>query len=124
MKILIIDPSPLFRQAVRNFIGALPQCEGVTAASLREALGLAAAREADLVLIDYSLCRAGAESVPCRFKALAPAARVLVLTEDAAAYHHSCLAAGADGCLAKDALGHELAQLVAGLAPEPGKELA
>jgi len=124
MKILVIDPSPLFRQAARNFIGALPRCECVAAGSLHEALGLALVRDADLVLIDYSLCRAGAESAPRRFKRLAPAARVLLLTEDAADYRKSCLAAGADGCIAKDTLGRELPQLVAGMASHTGKELA
>jgi DNA-binding NarL/FixJ family response regulator len=124
MKILVIDPSPLFLRAARNFIDALPRCECVAAASLDEALGQAAAREADLVLVDYSLRGAGAQSAAHRLKALAPAARVLLLTEDATAYQNSCLATEADGCLARDSLGSELPQLVAGLAPTVKKECA
>lgn len=113
MKILVIDPSTLFLRAVRSFIGALPRCECIFAASLDEALGLAATREADLVLIDYSLRGDGAEPAAHRLKVLVPTARVLLLTEDAAAYHSSCLAAEADGCLVKDTLGVDLPQLVA-----------
>jgi len=124
MKILVIDPSPLFLRAARNFIGALPRCECAVAASLDEALGLAATREADVVLIDYSLRGDGAQGAAHRLKALAPAARVLLLTEDAAAYRNSCLAAEADGCLAKDTLGIDLPQLVTSHATEFGKEYA
>lgn len=124
MKILVIDPSPLFLRAARNFIDALPHCKCVAAASLDEALGLAAVREVDLVLIAYSLRGAGEAGAAHRLKALAPAARVLLLTEDAAAYRNSCLVAEADGCLAKDSLGNELPQLVAGFAPELRKECA
>jgi len=124
MKILVIDPNPLFLRAARNFIGALPRCECFAAASLDAALGLAAAREADLVLIDYSLRGDGAACAAPRLKTLAPAARVLLLTGDAAAYRGSCLAAEADGCLARDSLGSELPHLVAGFIPEPGKEFA
>lgn len=124
MKILVIDPSPLFLRALCNFINALPRCECIAAASLDEALGLAAVREVDLVLVAYSLRRAGAESAAHRLKALRPAARVLLLTEDAAGYRSSCLAAEADGCLALDSLGADLPQLVAGFALEPGEECA
>ncbi|MBK6630979.1 MAG: response regulator transcription factor [Betaproteobacteria bacterium] len=113
MKILVIDKSPQFLQAARNFIGVLPACECLTAASLQEALGLEAARQADMVLIDYSLRSAGGESAARRFKALAPAARVVLLTEDVAAYRDSCMAAGADECAAKDAIGRDLPRLVA-----------
>lgn len=124
MKILVIDPNPLFLRAARNFIDALPRCECFAVASLDEALGLAAAREADMVLIDYSLRGERAACAAPRLKALAPAARVLLLTGDAAAYRDSCLAAEADGCLARDSLGSDLPQLVAGFIPEPGKEFA
>ena len=85
MNILVIDPSPLFLQATRNFIEALPHCRCVAVASADDALGLPAAREADLVLIDYSLRgerAGGAGFVAHRLKALAPAARVLLLTEE------------------------------------------
>lgn len=122
MKILVIDPSPLFLRAVCNFIKALPRCECVAAASLDEALGLATVRQVDLVLIAYSLRRVGAASAAHRLKALAPAVRVLLLTEDAADYRSSCLAAEADGCLATDSLGSDLPRLVAGLALGLGKE--
>lgn len=124
MKILVIDPSPLFLRAVCNFINALPRCECVAAASLDEALELTAVREMDLVLIAYSLRRAGAESAALRLKALVPAVRVLLLTEDAAGYRNSCLAVEADGCLATDSLASDLPPLVAGLALELGKECA
>ncbi|MDK9702226.1 MAG: hypothetical protein OEL20_03740 [Sulfuritalea sp.] len=124
MKILVIDPSQIFLRAACNFIDALPRCECVAAASPDEALGLPAVSEVDLVLIAYSLRRAGTESSAHRFKALAPAARVLLLTENAADYRNSCLAAEADGCLAIDSLGSELPQLVASLAPEPRREYA
>jgi DNA-binding NarL/FixJ family response regulator len=121
---MVIDPSPLFRRAARNFIGALPGCEGLVAASLGEALDSAAARDVGLVLIDWSLCR-DADGAPRRLRALAPAARVLLLTgEDAADYRQSGLAAGADGCLAKDALGRELPRIVAALAPQTARAAA
>lgn len=124
MKILVIDPSQIFLRAACNFIDALPRCECVAAASPDEALGLPAVSEVDLVLIAYSLRRAGTESSAHRFKALAPAARVLLLTENAADYRNSCLAAEADGCFAKDTLGSDLARLVAGHAANLGKECA
>jgi DNA-binding NarL/FixJ family response regulator len=124
MNILVIDPSPLFLRAARNFIDALPRCKCFAAASLDEALGLPAVRGADLVLIDYSLRGAGAVPAAHRLKMLAPAARVLLLTEDAAAYRDHCLAAEADGCLARDSFGSELPRLVAGVMPEFGKECA
>lgn len=49
MKILVIDPSPLFLRAARNFICALPRCECATVASPDETLGLASACEVDIV---------------------------------------------------------------------------
>jgi DNA-binding NarL/FixJ family response regulator len=124
MKILVIDSNPLFLRATRNFIDALPRCECFVAASLDEALALAVAREANVVLIDYSLRGDRVAPAAQRLKALAPAARVLLLTEDVAAYRDSCLAAEADGCLARDSLGSDLPQLFAGFIPEPGKEFA
>ena len=124
MKILVIDPNPIFLRAAYNFIDALPRCECAAAASLTEALDLAATREADVVLIDYSLRGEGAQHAAPRLKALAPAARMLLMTEDAASYRSSCLAAEADSCVAKDSLGHYLAQLVAGHAANCAKECA
>lgn len=124
MRILVIDPSPLFLQAVRTFIGALPNCECMFAASLAEALDLAEAREVDLVLIDYALRGEGAELAAHRIKVLAPAALVLLLTEDAATYRNSCLAVKADGCLAKDSFGTDMPQLVASHMTKCGTEWA
>jgi DNA-binding NarL/FixJ family response regulator len=124
MKILVIDPNPLFLRVVYNFIGALPSCECAVAASITEALHLAETREADVVLISYSLRGSAAEHSAPRLRELAPAAQVLLLTEDAATYHDSCLAAEADGCLAKDTFGRDLARLVTGHAANFGKECA
>ena len=124
MKILVIDPSQIFLRAACNFINALPRCECIAAASLGEALEQPAVQEANLALIDYSLRNADAKSAAHRVNALAPTALVLLLTEDAADYSNSSRAAEADGCLAKDTLGIELPQLVAGLALELEKERA
>lgn len=124
MKILVIDPNPLFLQAAHNFIGALPACECITATSLQAALDQDA-WPADMALIDYSLRRAGGESAVLRLKALAPQARVVLMTPaDAAAYRNSCLAAGADDCAAKDALGSEMPRLVSAREPALKKECA
>lgn len=122
MKILIIDPNPLFRRAARNFVSALPGCEAIAVASPHEALESAAMREAGLALIDYSL--RGAVRRLRSAAALAPVAQVLLLTEDAADYRGSCLAAGADGCLVRDDLGHALPQLVAGLLRQTARQPA
>lgn len=121
MRILVIDPSPLFLKAARNFINALPACECATAASPQEAFEREAVQGAELVLVDYSLRHRGGENMVRRIKALAPAARVVLLADDAPAYRNSCLAAGADGCAAKDALDKELPRLLAG---QPRKECA
>jgi DNA-binding NarL/FixJ family response regulator len=113
MRILVIDPNPLFLQAARNYIGALPQCECLTAATLQEGFALQAARQAELVLVDYALRHQGGENRVRGLKALAPAARLVLLAEDATAYRNSSLAAGADDCATKNALGSELARLLA-----------
>lgn len=121
MRILVIDPNTLFLQAARNFIGALPQCECFAAATLQEAFEQDALRRAELVLLDYSLRRRAGENLVGRIRMLAPAARVVMLAGDAPAYRSLCLAAGADECIAKDALGHELPRL---LASRAGRECA
>lgn len=122
MKVLVIDPSPLFLQAVRNFIGALPQGECLAAASLQEAFERKMAQQADLVLIDYTLRHKDGENMVRRLKALAPGARMVLLAQDAATYRNSCLAAGADDCAGKDALGDELPRLLAGCAARAQQE--
>jgi DNA-binding NarL/FixJ family response regulator len=122
MKILVIDPNPLFRQASRNFIAALPECECRVAASLQDALRHDETRRADMILIDYALGRRCAGDGVRALRTLAPAARIVLLAEDAAAYRDSSLAAGADDCTGKDALGSDLPRLLAGLARRGGRE--
>ncbi|MDT3736394.1 MAG: response regulator [Denitratisoma sp.] len=122
MKILVIDPNPLFRQASRNFIAALPECECLVAASLQDALDQDETRRSDMILIDYALGRRGAGCGMHALRTLAPAACIVLLADDAAAYRGSSLAAGADDCTGKDALGRELPRLLAGLARRGGQE--
>lgn len=117
MKILVVDPSPLFLQAAHNFIASLPGCEAVLARSSDEALQQASAAHVDLVLLDYAERRAGGANLVHRIKSLVPPPMVVLLTPgDAAAYRTNCLRAGADASAAKDSLGSELPALVAGLA--------
>lgn len=122
MKILVIDPNPLFRQASRNFIAALPECECLVAASLQDALGHEETHRTEMILIDYALGRHDAGFGMHALRALAPAARIVLLADDAAVYRGSSLAAGADDCAGKDALGSELPRLLAGLACRGGQE--
>ncbi len=122
MKILVIDPNPLFRQASRNFIAALPECECLVAASLQDALHQESTCQTEMILIDYALGHGDMEGALRALRARVPAARVVLLAEDAAAYRDSCLAAGADDCADKNALGSELPLLLAGLAAEPRRE--
>jgi len=122
MKILVIDPSPHFLQAMCNFINALPRCECIAATSLDEAFEQPSMQEVNLALINYSLRNADAKSAAHRIRLEAPTAMVLLLTEDGADYYDSCLAAEAHGCLVTDSLGSDLPPLVAGLAHELERE--
>jgi DNA-binding NarL/FixJ family response regulator len=122
MKILVIDPNPLFLQAASNFIAALPECECLVAASLQDALRQETTCQTDMILIDYALGRRGAGGAVRKLRALAPAARIVLLAEDAVAYRDSCLAAGSDDCAGKDELGKALPRLLAGSAARPKRK--
>ncbi|MBI3140504.1 MAG: response regulator transcription factor [Rhodocyclales bacterium] len=125
MRILVVDPNPLFLQAAANFLAALAGCETVLAGSGEEALRLAPTQQFDMVLLDYALGRADGVDLLRQLKLRAWPPLIVVLSpEDASAYRAACLEAGADACLAKASLGADLPALLMELAQQDGASRA
>jgi DNA-binding NarL/FixJ family response regulator len=133
MKILVIDDHPVARRGLQALAEEAFQRTVVTPVSTgRQALAHAAEDPPDLIVLDLRMPGENAASLCQELLARAPAARLVVFT----AYPEleeirECLAAGAHGCLLKDAsepnVGRALMRIMAGdtiIEPRIAKGLA
>jgi DNA-binding NarL/FixJ family response regulator len=114
-RVLIVDDHPVVRMGLRALIEQSGQYEICgEAGAPPEALKLAAREQPDLLILDLMLGGRGGADFTAQCLAVAPGARVLVLSQhDEALYAERVLAAGARGYLMK---GEELAGVLDALA--------
>ena len=114
LDVLVIDDHDVVRLGVRHVLGDLERlCTIREADNLRDALAALRARPADLVMLDLGLGDEFALASLPRLRDAAPAVRILVLSSmPEGMYAERCLRAGADGFVAKSALGAELLDAV------------
>ena len=114
VRVLVVDDHPVVTHGVSLLLRADPDIELVGSARTgREALDTAAGLEPDVVLLDLRLPDMLATEVTRRLKSVVPGARILLFTAyaDHAALPDA-LAAGAAGCLLKDASTTDLAAAI------------
>ena len=113
-RVLIVDRHPVVRRGLRSMLAALPDMVVVgEAASGAETVRTVAATVPDLVLLDLQLTRPDGIQVTRQLRRLAPATRIVVLTQhDDPHLATRALEAGADGCLLKSAALDELATAI------------
>lgn len=103
VRVLVVDDQRLFADALAMFLGQAAGIEVVgTAASGPEAIDLAVANLADVVLMDLFMPRMDGLEATKRLRSIRPETHVIVLsglTDETVA--DEALAAGADGYLAK-----------------------
>jgi DNA-binding NarL/FixJ family response regulator len=114
MRVLLIDDSPTFLQAIASLVRAWSDVELVSVASSGEE-GLARAAEVrpDLVLVDVVMPGLDGFETTRRLKALPTPARVVVVSlSDQPPYYKAAIEAGADGFVAKGDLPRALGDLL------------
>jgi DNA-binding NarL/FixJ family response regulator len=118
IRVLIADDHPMFRRGLR---GVLEEADDVTvvgeATDGAEAVSLAVAENADVVLMDLAMATTGGIEATAELAARAPDVAVLVLTmatDEGTA--HAALRAGARGYLVKGAAGQEILTAVRSVA--------
>jgi DNA-binding NarL/FixJ family response regulator len=119
-RILVVDDSPIFLEAVASL---LPADEGIevvgTASSGREALERVPELEPDLVLMDLAMPDINGLEATRRLAVLPRRPRIIIMTtHKEKAYHQAALRAGADGFLHKPDLEAQLLPLIRTLLPE------
>jgi DNA-binding NarL/FixJ family response regulator len=113
VKILIVDDHPIVRAGLRRLLTAEAGFELREAASGREALSAFKEQQPTLVILDLNLPGIGGLEVLARLKAVAPDARVLVLSmHDDETHVTRALRAGAAGYLTKNAPPDELLEAI------------
>ncbi len=115
IKVLLIDDSEYFRQAVRRSLKKQPSLEIVgEGRDGHEAVALAEQHRPDVVIIDYCLPNldgiAAAREIRSRF----PATQVIVLSMFADDMRQEAADAGACLCIGKDENLRQLPEMVAG----------
>jgi DNA-binding NarL/FixJ family response regulator len=114
IRVLIADDQRVVREGLWMLLGLLPGIDVVGAASDgEEAVELATARSADVVLMDLHMPRCDGVEATRRLREVNPAARVIALTtyaDDRSVI--GALRAGARGFLTKDAGAEEIRQAV------------
>ncbi len=124
VRVLLVDDHPLVQAGLRAAIARAPGLELVgESRDARAAVGEARRLGADIVVVDPRADRSALDAV-ARLRALAPATRVLVLSEsDELATMLDAVRAGAQGYLLKDTdpvrLPHALRGVLAGEAALP-----
>ncbi len=105
MRVLIVDDSPLFREALREWLMEWSNWEAIaTVSDGMAALDLARAERPDLILMDLNMPGWDGLETTRRIKAEVPEARILILTaSDADAFRASAIRNGAEDCIDKDA---------------------
>ncbi|WP_425328075.1 response regulator [Pseudomonas nitroreducens] len=112
-RILIADPQPFTRAALRQrLVAAGHEVVGETGDG-RETLALVQRLHPDLLVLDLDLPRLGGVELLRRFGGAAPRQKTLVFTNLSGAYYHSlCLQAGASGFVHKSDLPEEFDEAV------------
>jgi DNA-binding NarL/FixJ family response regulator len=114
IRVVVADDQRVVREGLQTLLGLLDGIEVVgVAADGEEAVALATATRADVVLMDLRMPRIDGVEATTRLAAAQPAVRVLVLTtyaEDDAVF--PALRAGACGYLTKDASSDEIAAAI------------
>ncbi|WP_236200962.1 response regulator [Pseudomonas pseudonitroreducens] len=112
-RILIADPQPFIRAALRQrLVAAGHEVLGETGDG-RDALGLVQKLHPDLLILDLDLPRLGGLEMLRRFRSISPRQKTLVFTHLSGAYYQGlCLNAGASGFVHKSDLPEELDEAV------------
>ena len=118
IRVLLADDQRVVREGLEMLLGLLPGIEVVgTAADGEEAVRLAVARAADVVLMDLRMPRVDGIEATRRLADARPAARVIALTTYAdEPTVLSALRAGARGYLTKDAGAEEISRAISAVA--------
>jgi DNA-binding NarL/FixJ family response regulator len=118
IRVLLADDQRVVREGLEMLLGLLPGIEVVgTAADGEEAVRLAVARAADVVLMDLRMPRVDGIEATRRLADVRPAARVIALTTYAdEPTVLSALRAGARGYLTKDAGAEEISRAISAVA--------
>jgi DNA-binding NarL/FixJ family response regulator len=118
IRVLLADDQRVVREGLEMLLGLLPGIEVVgTAADGEEAVRLAVARAADVVLMDVRMPRVDGIEATRRLAEARPAARVIALTTYAdEPTVLAALRAGARGYLTKDAGADEISRAIAAVA--------
>lgn len=108
LNVLIVDDHDVVRLGVRHLLGTLARpCTIREADNLRDALAALREQPAELMMLDLGLGDEFALAALPRLREAAPGARILVLSSmPEGMYAERCLRAGADGFVAKSALGN------------------
>jgi two-component system response regulator NreC len=114
VRVALCDDHGIVRSGLRRIIDAEGDLEVVgEAASIREAVVLAAAERPDVFVMDLGLPDGSGITATAEVRKASPATRVLVLTvHDDVAYLRRAFEAGADGYMLKEAADVELVQAV------------
>ena len=116
-RVLIVDDSPVFLGAARDFVASLPDVECVACAnSGAEALARVGEFRPDLVLMDIAMPGMNGLETMLVLRNRIPALRIYAVTLHDAEYRAAALKNGADGLIPK----HEFAKAV----PELIEQLA
>lgn len=102
--ILIVEDHEAMRQALRGWLEiTFPGCRVIEAAGGEEGVVMAEAFSPHVVVVDIGRPGANGLETTARIKAIAPAARVVVLTSyEAEAHHAHAMASGASACVPRD----------------------
>ncbi len=114
IRILLVDDSPYFIEAARDFLGLQPAFDVVSMASNpKEALAQAQRLQPDVILLDLNLAQSSGLALIPVFKQEVARARIIVLTmmEDPS-YRTAALKAGADDFVSKRNMSKELARTI------------
>jgi DNA-binding NarL/FixJ family response regulator len=117
MRILLVDDSPEFLEAVAHFLATEPEIEVVgRASSGRSALEQVSRLQPDLVLMDLAMPEMNGLEATRRIKSQPDTPCVVILTlHDNFEYRAQAAAVHADGFVPKSELGTQLLPLIHGL---------